>query len=187
MSISTADPTIAIQRVISQIGGQVQVGSTSSTSNTQDTANVSAAVVAGIRDAALNNPRLTQNAQKAANIVRVADPTEINSKDFWDDMFRTVNQYLPVIVQAVSKDYTPPRSVNDIRIPANRQNDKGWFDFVAQALTTIVPQAVSMLQGKDYNPSTLRQPTAPANADKDWFSDALGIATQVLPFVLAAI
>lgn len=178
----TVDPAAAIQQAISQIGGQVSLGGPR---DTRDISNVAALLSAGIRDAALNNPRLLQSASKAPVQVRLSNPSVAGQKDWWNDVFTTIAQVLPVVVQALNKDYKAPTDARHIQVPQSRIDDKGWFDFVAQTLMTTVPQVINLLNGKDFNPQAINPPTPPPGVDKDWFSDALGIVGQVLPVVLA--
>jgi hypothetical protein len=178
----TASPEEAIARVMSVLSGGTYQGPAGAA---YDGTGITAALLTSVRDGLLLNSRLQQSAPKAPIIVQIQDPQQLADKNFWDSVFSAAHDIIPVVVQALSKDFTPVKSVNDLQIPANRRNDKDWLSFVGSILQTTVPQVFDLLQGKAYNPTTVRPPQVPPGKDKDWANDAVRIGLQALPLVLS--
>lgn len=178
----TTSPEEAIARVMSVLSGGTYQGPAGAA---YDGSGITAALLTSVRDGLLLNPRLQQSAPKSPIMVQIQDPQQLADKNFWDSVFSAAHDIIPVVVQALSKDYTPPKSANDLQVPANRRNDKDWLDFVGSLLQTTVPQVINLIQGKDYNPTTVRPPQVPPGKDKDWVNDAVRVGLQALPLVLS--
>ncbi|HEY6796681.1 MAG TPA: hypothetical protein VI248_18560 [Kineosporiaceae bacterium] len=177
---TTADDAIA--QVLAALSGGAPPGTRG---GAYDGSGITAGILTGVRDGLMLNPKLQLTAPKAPVMLQVQDPQQLAQKDFWNSVFSVTQDVLPIVVQALSKDYAPPKSAADIRVPAERRSDKDWLNFVGSLLQTTVPQVINLVQGKDYNPGSLTPPQVPPGKDKDWVNDAVQVGIQALPFVLS--
>jgi|SRR5664279_553783 len=180
----------AVQKVISDL----QQSSPSSASGSASSAAVTAfsgQLLASVQDYLRTHPEVTNKAFKSqpkdfSVAAGVISPSDIADKSFWSSFGRIVTQTVPIIVQALSKDYTPSKDATGI--PPQLAADKDFWAFLNSALTTVVPPLISALSGgKDFDTGTINPPVIPDGKDKSWWSDALSVVAQVAPSVLAAV
>jgi hypothetical protein len=187
MATATVDPRVstAISKVMSSVGTGDAKGYQTGGGPSEESVAYAGILTTGIQSGILLNPRLAAGA-KAARLAPTVDEATVASKDFWGDLLGVVNQTLPVVFSLFgAKDYKAPQSAADVlnSAPSYLRNDKDFWTFLEQTLTTTVPQIINMIDGKAYQVDSI--PDVPSGKSKDWFSDALGIAGQVLPFVLS--
>lgn len=159
-----------------------------------DAAQFAASLLAAYQTAAVVNPRKAiKPSGKAFNSLTLEDPAAVATKDWWSDVLSIVSQVAPVVINALSKDYEPPKpALRDVidALPAKRRNDKDWTDFATQLLLIAAQTTVQALSAqKDFSKASdlpdLPQP--PVGVDKDWFDDVCHFVAQAAPVAIPII
>ncbi|HEX6872896.1 MAG TPA: hypothetical protein VF163_17505 [Micromonosporaceae bacterium] len=145
-------------------------------------------------NAALVNPTKAIRPTKGIRPrMQLSSPEEATSKDLWDTFWNVVEHAGPPLLEALTKDYRPetPNLASIIQaVPAHRRNDKGWVDFATDLLLTVAQGTVQSLAGqKDFTDPRNRPqiPQPPANADKNFLSDAFDFVQEAAPVAMPII
>lgn len=158
-------------------------GSVGSSSAASDTTLMGASLLAAYKGAAAAEPSKAFQPGKGFTTL-VSDPTQITDKSWWNDVWNVVQTVAPVIIDAVSKDYTPPKP--DLKsiiqgLPQERKNDPDFVDYATTLALTVGQGTVLAMSGSSSRPDL---PTAPPGKDKGWFDDVCGFVSKVAPVVV---
>jgi hypothetical protein len=194
MTTTSVDPRL--QQLGEEIGGAFKGGPGPSkafgiTDDVSDIAQFASCLLAGYHTGAVVNPRKAfRPPGKAFNTLTLQDPTAVVTKSWWNDVLSVVTQVAPVVINALSKDYQPPRpSLSDVinQLPADRRNDKDWTDLATQLLLIAAQTTVQALSGqKDFSdPANIPDlPQPPAGKDKGWFDDVCKFVSDAAPVAI---
>jgi hypothetical protein len=160
---------------------------------THDASTVATSMLSAYQTAAAINPGKAYHAKAMKPQVKLENPAQASSKDFWDSVWDVVQVAGPIIVDAVSKDYRPqPPNLGAVmqKVPAHRRNDKAWVDYTTSLLLNLAQGTAQSLSGqKDFSNPANRplMPQPPSGADKGFFDDALSFVQDAAPVALPII
>lgn len=158
-----------------------------------DASTVASSMLAAYQTAATINPNKAYHPKAYKPSMKLTNPSQAATKDFWDSVWDVVQVAGPIIVDAVSKDYRPQQpnlSAVIQKVPANRRNDKNWVDYTTSLLLNLAQGTALSLSGqKDFtNPVDRPQmPLPPPGADKNFIDDALSFVQDAAPVALPII
>lgn len=158
-------------------------GPLGSSGTASDATSMAASMLAAYQGAAAAQPAKAFQPGKGFSTL-VSDPTQIADKSWWDDVWNIVQTVAPVIIDAVSKDYTPPKA--DLKaiiqaLPEERKNDPDFAEYATTLALTVGQGTAQAMSGSAARPDL---PPAPAGKDKGWFDDVCSFVSKVAPVVL---
>ncbi|MEP7089391.1 MAG: hypothetical protein ABI776_04720 [Nocardioidaceae bacterium] len=153
-------------------------------STRHDATSMATSLLGAYQSTALADPGKAFRPSNKDYVGRIDDPTAITQKAWWDDVWNIVQTVAPVVIDAVSKDYQPPKpDLNAIAasIPESRRSDSDFMDYATALTFTLGQGTVQAMQGSSDRPDL---PAAPAGKDKGWFDDVCHFVSQAAPVVL---
>src|SRR5262245_41512229 len=168
-------------------GGAKGYLSGQSTDSTKQAASVAGSLLAAYQTSAMLNPTKAFKSKGLVPQLQISDPSLLTDKSWWNSVWDVVQTVAPVVINAMSKDYAPPQSnLSSIiqSVPAHRRNDKDWVDFATTLLLNVAQGTIDAIrQEKDFSdPNNQPQiPMPPANADKNFLSDAWDFVQDAAP------
>jgi hypothetical protein len=198
MPVATYDPKLAeMKKQIESAftGGPGPDGKDFAPTSTavRDASSMASAMLSAYHVAATISPDKAFKAKGFTPRVQLGDPSELGQKGWFDSVLSIIQTVAPVVIDAVSKDFTPkqPNLVSIIQaLPAERRNDKDFVDFATTLLLTLGQATVEAMSGqKDFtNPATqISIPELPSGKPKGWFDDVCGFVADAAPVALPII
>jgi hypothetical protein len=158
-----------------------------------DASSMACAMLAAYHTAAEVNPAKAFRSKAFTPHVRLADPAQLQDKAWWNTVLDVIQTVAPVVINAVSKDYTaqPPQLASIIQaLPAERRNDPGFVDYATSVLLNLGQATVQAMSGeKDFRDpnAQIPIPQPPPGMDKGWFDDVCDFVSDAAPIALPII
>lgn len=176
-----------IQKSVSVLSSG-SVSSTATSSSSMAAEDMSRLLLNTAHTTLMMRPEIQARLVSQKGLTTLPDSSKVGEKSFWDDAFHAVTTYLPLVVNALNKDFATDITAIAATITPEQRNSKDFWNTVSSVLTSIGPPLISMLSGgKDYTPGDVTPPVIPAGMSKAFWDDVLSVVTKVAPIVIAAV
>jgi len=193
-TLAAIDPQLKnlSDQILAAFSGGSAVSGTVTTA-ARDVSAVASSLLEGYHIGVLANPAKAPKGKAYTPQTNLSDLSEVDPKSFWGSVWDVVRATVPVVVNALSKDFkadAPKLSDVVAMLPEARRSDQQFQSYATQLLLASAQGVVQAASGqKDFsNPHDVPVfPELPPGVDKNFWSDAWKFVQDAAPVVIPAV